>query len=284
MPDGQLHLLPFDALRQDDGRYVLDSHIVTYAPSASVLYLLRRRSYNHAPLNVLGVGDVPYSSLFTANMAGSSALAKGEEPSDLFDESVKSLPNLPGSREEVLTVADVMKGNNRVLLGSYATEGQFKALSLRDYQVIHLAVHGVANLAFPDRAALILGHSPDLNEDGLLQAREIRELSLRAELVTLSACDTGNGRLLGVEGISSLENAFLMAGAKTVVASLWTADDTYTLALMKRLYQRLAEGLDTGSVVQRAKANFLEQFGNQTPPIFWAGFTVIGDAATRIVD
>ena len=73
-------------------------------------------------------------------------------------------------------------------------------------------------------------------DDGLLQLREIRALALNADQVTLSTCDTGNGRLLGEEGIASLERAFLLAGAKSVIASLWTADDTYTIALMKRMY------------------------------------------------
>jgi CHAT domain-containing protein len=77
----------------------------------------------------------------------------------------------------------------------------------------------------------------------LLQVREIRDLPLRADLVTLSACDTGNGKLLGEEGIASLERAFLLAGAKSVIASLWTADDTYTITLMKRLYQHLIDGV-----------------------------------------
>ncbi len=71
------------------------------------------------------------------------------------------------------------------------------------------------------------------HEGGLVQVREIRDLPLNAELVTLSACDTGQGRLLGEEGIANLEEAFLLAGAKAVIASLWGADDTYTLALMK---------------------------------------------------
>jgi len=87
----------------------------------------------------------------------------------------------------------------------------------------------VADTHFPDRAALVLGSSSS-GEDGLLQVREIRDLELRADLVTLSACDTGNGKLLGQEGIASLERAFLLAGAKAVIASLWTADDTSKFA------------------------------------------------------
>lgn len=137
----------------------------------------------------------------------------------------------------------------------------------------------MANAKFPDRAALVLSNSPGSAEDGLLQVREIRDLALNADLVTLSACDTGNGRLLGEEGIASLERAFLLAGAKAVIASLWTADDTYTIALMKRLYQHLVDGSDKGAALRQAKLDLLKEFGDQALPIYWAGFTLVGDGS-----
>jgi len=139
-------------------------------------------------------------------------------------------------------------------------------------------VHGVANAEFPDRAALVLGSSPASGEDGLLQVREIRDLPLRAELVTLSACDTGTGKLLGQEGIASLERAFLLAGSKAVIASLWPADDTFTIALMKRMYQHLADGADKGAALRQAKLDLLKEFGEQALPMYWAGFVLILDA------
>jgi CHAT domain-containing protein len=146
---------------------------------------------------------------------------------------------------------------------------------------MHLAVHGVANTTFPDRAALVLGSSPN-GEDGLLQVREIRDLSLRAELVTLSACDTGSGKLLGQEGIASLERAFLLAGAKAAIASLWPADDTFTIALMKRMYQHLADGADKGAALRQSKVDLLNEFGDQARPVYWAGFTLVGDGTHSI--
>jgi CHAT domain-containing protein len=175
-----------------------------------------------------------------------------------------------------------MSGEKRVMLGKDATEAGFKALPLADFRVIHLAVHGLGNSEFPDRAALVLGNSPSTGQDGLLQVREIRDLPLRADLVTLSACDTGNGKLLGEEGIASLERAFLLAGAKSVIASLWTADDTYTIALMKRLYQHLIDGYDKGAALQQAKVDLLKQFAGQAAPVYWAGFTLVGDGSVAI--
>src|SRR5205823_664089 len=135
------------------------------------------------------------------------------------------------------------------------------------------------NTSFPDRAALVLGSSPNSEEDGFLQAREIRDLPLRAELVVLSACDTGSGKLLGQEGIASLERAFLLAGAKAVIASLWPADDTYTIALMKRIYQHLVDGHDKGTALREAKLDLLKEFGDQALPVYWAGFTLTGDGS-----
>jgi CHAT domain-containing protein len=175
-----------------------------------------------------------------------------------------------------------MPGEKRVLLDKDATEAEFKALPLADFRVIHLAVHGLGNSQFPDRAALILGSSPTIGQDGLLQVREIRDLPLRADLVTLSACDTGNGKLLGGEGIASLERAFLLAGAKSVIASLWTADDTYTIALMKRLYQHLIDGYDKGAALRQAKVDLLKEFAGQADPVYWAGFILVGDGSASI--
>src|SRR6185503_8190911 len=125
--------------------------------------------------------------------------------------------------------------------------------------------------------------SPASTDDGLLQVREIRDLPIRADLVVLSACETGNGRLLGEEGIASLERAFLLAGAKAVIASLWTADDTYTIALMKPLYQHLADGFAKGAALRQAKIDLLKKFGDKALPIYWAGFTLVGDGSTPIV-
>jgi len=201
---------------------------------------------------------------------------------DFFGLDAVAFPDLPGSTQEVVGAAGIIKGSNQLLLDRNATEAAFKALPLADFRIIHLAVHGVANAEFPDRAALVLGSSPASGEDGLLQVREIRDLPLRTELVTLSACDTGRGKLLGQEGIASLERAFLLAGSKAVIASLWPADDTFTIALMKRLYQHLISGSDKGAALREAKLDLLREFGDQALPIYWAGFTLVGDGSTAI--
>ena len=140
----------------------------------------------------------------------------------------------------------------------------------------------IADPLYPERSALVLGADPKAGEDGLLQVREIKKLRLNAELTTLSACDSGVGKLQGEEGVSDLAEAFLVAGAKTVVASLWSADDSFARALMERFYQRLALGEETSSALRGAKLDLLTKYGEQVSPFYWAGFVAIGDASTPI--
>jgi CHAT domain-containing protein len=116
----------------------------------------------------------------------------------------------------------------------------------------------------------------------LLQVREIRDLNLAADLVTLSACDTGVGALEGEEGIANLVRAFLFAGAKSVVASLWTADDRSTRTLMERFYRHIAEGEDKGFALRHAQMDLLAEFGDQALPFYWAGFVMVGDGSGSI--
>ena len=282
VPDGKLHLLPFDGLKNPEGNYVLESNVVTYAPSATVFTLLREAPGSDRPeMSFLGIGGVRYSGAALAAASRSLGL-NGDAGDGFFGVDPVMFSNLPGSKQEVVSVAGMLPGPSKLLLDDLATEANFKALQLVDYRVIHLAVHGVGSPQFPDRAALVLGNSGASRQDGLLQAREIRDLSLRADLVVLSACETGNGKLLGIEGIASLERAFLLAGARSVVASLWTADDTYTIALMKRFYQHLVDGFDSGSALRQAKLDLLKEFGDQALPIYWAGFTLVGDGSTVI--
>jgi CHAT domain-containing protein len=147
---------------------------------------------------------------------------------------------------------------------------------------LHFAVHGILNTQDPDRSALLFGDGPHSKEDGLWQAREIRTLSLKADLVTLSACDTGIGKIEGEEGVDSLVGAFLMAGAKNVVASLWPASDRYTATLMEKFYAHLAQGGDETAALNRAELDILQQYGHQTAPYYWAAFEIIGEGGAKI--
>jgi len=200
-----------------------------------------------------------------------------------FDELVASnLNDLPASRQELEEASNTLKPANAVLLmGEAATETAFKKQPLANFRIIHIAAHAVAEPRFPERAALVLGFDPNSHEDGLLQAREIAGLQLNADLVTLSACDTAKGKLQGEEGNSSLVQAFLLAGAKSVVAALWEIDDKPTEALMKNFYGHLAHGMEKASALHQAKLDLLNDFGDYSPQT-WAGFTLVGDGGSSI--
>ena len=147
---------------------------------------------------------------------------------------------LPQSRDEVITAAEILGTRGTFLFGEEANEAAFKSQPLASFDILHFAVHAIADTTYPDRAALVLARDPSSREDGLLQEREITFLPLKADLVVLSACDTGVGRLREEEGISNLARSFLFAGARAVVASLWPTADNTTSILMTRFYTGLA--------------------------------------------
>jgi CHAT domain-containing protein len=281
IPDGILHLLPFDALQDSLGTYVLESSVVTYAPSATVLRFLRSRQISHPTLPFLGVGDVAYDSGSTI----ASTVAERSNDSatrGIYDLAGAHFEPLPATRDEVRGAGEIFGPGSVLLLGPDATEAAFKHEPLAKFRVLHLAVHGIANSKYPERAALVLGRDSKSQEDGLLQAREIADLVLNADLVTLSACDTGVGRLQGEEGIASLQRAFLVAGAKATLSTLWTADDTFTAALNKQFYKNVADGMDKGSALREAKLDLIKKFGNKATPYYWAGFVLDGDSTSPL--
>ena len=196
----------------------------------------------------------------------------------VYDLDASLLPPLPSANDEARAVATTLgAAQSTVLLGDSATEQELKNQPLNDYSVLHFAVHGIVSTKFPARSALLL--RPSGTEDGLLQAREILEWRLGADLVTLSACDTGTGAVYGQEGVASLVRPFLAVGARSVVANLWTADDKFSLALMREFYRQLAGGMDVGEAMRRTKLKMLEQFGSQAVPKLWSGVQVYGDGA-----
>lgn len=284
VPDGILNLLPFEALRNSEGQYLLTSDVISYAPSATVLDALRREDkQQEAPRPFLGVGDVAYEDQGRAGKRiPASETLRGRFIRGFADFVGMPLHDLPQTREEVESISRIVGKGAETLFGASATESAFKKEPLNEFRVLHLAVHGFADPQFPERSALVLGADPKAGEDGLLQVREIKKLRLNAELTTLSACDTGVGKLQGEEGVSDLAEAFLAAGAKTVVASLWSADDTFASALMERFYQRLALGEETSSALRGAKLDLLTKYGEQVSPFYWAAFVAIGDASMPI--
>jgi len=282
VPDGVLNLLPFDALRGDDGQFLIRSREITYAPSGTILITLRRADKQPpAPRLALAVGDVVYENQGDASRrlpTPASLSARVER--GIADLSGIALHDLPQTREEVEEIDKIIGHDSMLLVGKDATETAFKKEPLDQFRILHLAVHGFADTQYPERSALVLGK--DSSDDGLLQVREIIRLKLNAQLATLSACDTGVGKLQGEEGISNLAEAFLVAGARSVVASLWSADDTSASSLMEQFYKRLADGESVSAALRNAKLDMLSKFGNDLNPYYWAAFISVGETSTPI--
>jgi len=263
IPDGSLHLLPFAALANHGG-YVLATHTVDVVPSSTVFDLIRKRVGKRLLNTMPYIGVAAWTQTVDTRNPVLRAIS-GPERSQLVP--------LPDSKKEVETVAQDLPQPDTILLGAEATEGRFKHLPLDSTNVIHLALHGYADEDYPDRSALIFAPDPTGAEDGLLQVREIRNLHLDAKLVTLSACDTGVGPT-GEADVANIVNAFIEAGADTVVSTLWELEDHSTEHLMSTFYAQLALHHRKVDALRTAQLDLLNQ---GLPPYYWASFQIVGD-------
>jgi|GEM_PF-1539191 len=265
VPDGSLHLLPFSAL--DDGSaYLVESHAIDVAPSSTVYELLARRSENRE------VATMPYIGV--AAWTGSNENRSPVMRSVNGPERSQFVP-LPNSKREVETISEDLPHPSTILLGGDATESRFKQVSSESSDVVHLALHGYVDLDYPDRSALVFAPAErtDSTDDGLLQVREIRSLHLKTKLVTLSACNTGVGPVEET-GVANLVNAFIEAGADSVVSTLWELEDQTTAHVMKQFYSHLARH---ERKVDALRAAMVELRDEGLPPYYWASFQVVGD-------
>lgn len=280
IPDDKLNDIPFGALIDPNGRYLAETHIISIAPSATVLYMLRHEIHPQPRYAFLGVGYAKGPSTSASRSVSPAELASAVR--GVFDLSNPNIDPIPYTGEEVKFAADTMGHESVVLLGKEATEAKLKTEPLDDFEILHFAVHGIVNSEDPDRSALLFADGPHSTADGLWQAREIRTLSLKAQLVVLSSCDTGIGKIEGEEGVDSLVGAFIMAGAKNVVASLWPVNDRFTATLMEKFYNHLAQGMDVATALNQAEVDMLQEYGRKATPYYWAAFEIIGQGGGKI--
>ena len=263
VPDGELDLLPFGAVT-DGGVPLVESHTIATSPSATVFSILENKRAVDAdpPLPYLGVAAWTKE----ANVEGpvfrvfSGFSEAGPKP-------------LPESKTEVETIASDLSKPSTLLLGGDATARRFTELPLSQFNVLHLALHGYVNTDYPDQSALVFAPEHKNLYESMLQVRQIRNLHLDARLVTLSACDTGVGPV-GEEGVDNIVNAFIEAGADSVVSTLWELEDHSTEHLMAEFYARLGKGESKGEALRDAQRELIKE---GVRPYYWASFELVGD-------
>ena len=280
VPDGVLHYLPFETLMQDDPqtgkpRFLIELFEISYAPSGtSFAYLMEKKVGIPFRKSLLAVGAPAYLSAKQRSFGG------GEKHDtilrDIYMSDGFELTALPHSKREVEQVARCFRsGEAEVLFESRAKEEDIKSRPLSEYRFIHFACHGFLDEQTPARSALVLTLDEDPNEDGFLQAREIARLDLDAELVVLSACQTGKGRLENGEGVLGLPRSFFYAGARSTISSLWKIDDRSTSEIMPKFYRRLADGHNKAQSLRLAKLEMLKsRFAH---PFYWGAFILNGN-------
>lgn len=282
IPDDILNILPFEALAvsTEPLRWLAEDYAVSYAPSVTSLAALqKRRSSGRRPgRSILAVGDPVYQS-FVKNGSGDSPLEINPE---FGPWAAAGFERLRFSGYEAAGAASLFKsGKAQVLLGEKATEDAFKAAPLSDYRIIHLATHAFVDDRNPLRSSVVLTLDRDPNEDGLLQMREIFNLKLNADLVTLSACQTGLGQFIKGEGISGINRAFFYAGASSVCISLWAVNDEATYQLMNRFYLHIRSGMTVKEALRTTKLEMIRS-GVLSHPYYWAPFIVSGKSDIRV--
>lgn len=289
VPDGALHRLPFEALftsaaaAQGDLRqlpYLIKSFAVSYAPSASVLAGLRNESRTTAPKAFIAYADPTYEQ--NAETVVASTVRAASAGGRL------NLNRLPHSRREAEGIAKLFgRGEADLFLGAAASEENVKLKDrLSQYRLVHFSTHGYVNEARPRLSGLLLSSPPTdragQSEDGLLSAYEIFNLKLNAELVVLSACETGLGKEVRGEGLMSLMRAFMYAGTPSVMVSLWQVDDESAADLMIRFYRYWQQGVKQGkATVKVGKAEALRRaqldaIAQGDFPYYWAPFVLVG--------
>lgn len=260
IPHGPLFSLPFAALRDAQNRYLLERYTLQYAPAISVLQFTAASAAH--------VDGLAPHFLLVADPSGMQKLG---------------LPQLPGSRREVSDVARRLPADEvTVLTGAGVQTAAVRSAAARS-TVLHFATHGIVDDNKPFDSFLALA-------DGKLTARDIYGLNLNADLVFLSACRSGMGKVTG-DGVLGLTRAFLYAGTRSVIATLWDVADEPTAKLVASFYKNVSENPDKAQALRSAQLSVLRQLragriqvatgrGPLTlpeNPIFWASFVLIGE-------
>jgi CHAT domain-containing protein/Tfp pilus assembly protein PilF len=261
VPQDELFLVPFPALLDQKGKYLIEKHTILTAPSIQVLELTRQQKQK----NQLSPAS---DTLIVGNPTMPSVSPKiGDEPQKLAD--------LPGAKLEADAITKLL--GTKALTGDAANETAVLS-RIPQAKIIHLATHGILNNFQALKSAIAL--APSGKDDGLLTAEEILNFKqkLKADLVVLSACDTGRGRITG-DGVIGLSRSLFIAGTPSVIVSLWAVPDAPTAELMTEFYKNLYKNknrLDKAQALRMAMLKMKDKYSDS--PRKWAAFTLIGES------
>jgi len=310
--DGALAFIPFSILptqTADSGKSepLIAEHEIVNLPSASVLALLRQQEQGRqpAPKAVAVLAD-PVFSERDPRVSQASAPASGAslkvavnrsaaaQTDDSLDHALRAhllqrsagdvgqlhLNRLPYTRQEAAAIAGVAAADERMeALDFRASRRTAMSAELEQYRIVHFATHGLLDSRNPELSGLVLSLVDEEGrpQDGFLQLQDVYNMNLGADLVVLSACETGLGQQVEGEGLVGLTRGFMYAGATRVVASLWRVDDEATAELMKKFYEgMLREGKRPAEALREAQQWMRTQKGWEAP-YYWAGFVLHGE-------
>jgi CHAT domain-containing protein len=263
IPQGELFTVPFAALQDANGKYLIEKHTISTAPSIQLLDLLYQRKKERKD-------EKPF---VPKNITGDELLIVGnptapKTPLTAGSDNCKA-SRLPNAEKEAKTIAEMFQA--QPLIGDAATETAIVE-KMPQARIIHLATYTFAeNCQKEDSPGVIALASSD-QDDGWLRTEEIQNLNLKADLVVLAGCDTALGRITG-DGVMGLSRAFLGAGADSIIGSLWDVSDISTAALMTEFYDKLSENTDKAGALRQAMLETMKKYPN---PSDWAAFTLIG--------
>lgn len=279
VPDGILFRLPFEALALPTPNiatpiYVNDRFAVSYAPSASSLAFAGIKQEVHYAKDALafGISKYPRPSRIDGE---STPLSPSAILADIYERRGFAIDSIPHVSEEIADLERRLPpGKIDAYQGQEATERALKNLDLGSYRLIHLACHAFSDDNYPLRSALLMTAGANDQEDGYLQVSEMYDLRTSADLVVLSACQTGRGMIVMNEGNLGLPRVFFYMGAKSVLSTLWPVNDKSGAVFMTHFYDAYFRGEDKAKALRAAKKAMREtRFAH---PFFWASYVLTG--------
>ena len=288
IPHGILNRLPFESLIVDftdkyNPVYLVDQHKISYAPSSNALLMMKSQKNEIEAPKILAIGNPDYERISNNSMLKRRDSVYStfniSRSYDFYSSRTDSLSSLPYSEIEINLIRDLFSEENcKIFTGEKADEEMIKNLNLTQFNYIHFATHSIIDERIPSRSGLVLTLNKQSNEDGILQLYEIHNLDLDADLVVLSSCQTGRGKLYQTEGIIGLARAFFYAGASSVIVSHWNINDRATFLFMKHFYSSLIQGNNTTDALRNAQLNMLQsEVLLYRHPYYWAPFILIGN-------